>query len=312
MVRSCSQERLSSLVKGWIDMARVPFHTVGIMPFILGTVLAWKQTGVFNPIVFSLSLLALIMVMLTVYASGEYYDLEGDRLTAQLEKNAFSGGSQAVVKGLIPASHAWVTSLAAAGAAGAIGLALQFYYHTGPWTIPMGTIGLSSAFFYSTKPVRLVKRGVGELFIGFCYGWLTIATGYYLQTAHLSPLVYWMSFPIALSIFNVILINEFPDYPADVIEGKANLVVRFGKETCSIVYALTSIVTALSFAAAIPAGAPMISWVFFPPVAALSLYPAWGMTRGHYKDRRKLERMCAITITLNLLVALSYILGLVL
>jgi 1,4-dihydroxy-2-naphthoate octaprenyltransferase len=293
-------------------MARIPFHAVGILPFILGTVLAWKQTGVFSPAVFSLSLLGVILVMLTVYALGEYYDLEGDRLTAQLEKNAFSGGSQAVVKGLIPASHAKNTGFAALAAAGVIGLVLRLHYHTGPWTIPLGVIGLASAFFYSTEPVRLVKRGVGEVFIGFCYGWLTVAMGFYLQTGHFSPLAHWMSIPIALSIFNVILINEFPDYPADVIEGKANLVVRFGKHACSFVYAAAGVATAVAFAASILAGLPAVTWVFFPPVTALSLYPSWGMARGGYKDRQKLERMCAMTIVLNLLIALSYTLGLVL
>jgi len=61
-----------------------------------------------------------------------------------------------------------------------IGLILQFYYKTGPWTIPLGVIGMITGFFYSTPPPRWVKRGIGELLIGFCYGWLPVAAAFYL------------------------------------------------------------------------------------------------------------------------------------
>ena len=121
--------------------------------------------------------------------------------------------------------------------AGIIGLLLQLYYKTGPWTIPLGFMGMVAGFFYSTEPIRWVKRGIGEIIIGFSYGWLPIAVSFYLQTAHLAPLVHLMSLPIALSVFNVILINEFPDYPADLMEGKKTLTVRFGKKSASYIYA---------------------------------------------------------------------------
>lgn len=310
MVGSEAHGSTASLVRGWLTMARIPFHSVGIMPLILGTVLAWRLDGAFSLPVFALSLLAVILIMLATYASGEFYDLEGDRLTATMEKNFFSGGSQAVVEGLIPPVYAKATSYIAAMAAIIIGLVLQFHYATGPWTIPLGIIGLFSGFFYSTEPVRLVKRGVGELFIGLCYGWLPVATAFYLQTSHFSTLAFWMSIPIGLTIFNVILINEFPDYPADRIEGKANLMVRFGKKTGSILYAAAGVGTVVSFAAGILAGAPKVTWAFFPLVATLSLIPSWKMARGGYTDRKKLERMCAATLVLNLLVAAAYIAGL--
>lgn len=291
-------------------MARIPFHLVGAMPFILGTVLAWKLAGAFNLAVFALSMFAVVLIMLATYSSGEYYDLEGDRLTARMEKNAFSGGSQALVKGMIPPAYARMTSYTAAVSAVVIGLVLQFYCKTGPWTIPLGIMGLFSGFFYSTEPIRLVKRGIGEIVIGFCYGWLPVTVAFYLQTSRFIPLASWMSIPIALTIFNVILINEFPDYPADRIEGKANLVVRFGKKAGSMVYAAAGIGTVASFAAGIAAGAPGITWAFFPIIAILSLIPSWKMARGEYTDRKKLERMCGATLVLNLLVTAAYTAGL--
>jgi 1,4-dihydroxy-2-naphthoate octaprenyltransferase len=55
------------------------------------------------------------------------------------------------------------------------------------------------------------------------------------------PLVNWLAVPIGLTIFNVILLNEFPDYPADLVTGKANMVMRLGPERASRLYGLTSL-----------------------------------------------------------------------
>ena len=312
MARSQAHDDTAGLIRGWLVMARFPFHTVGVMPFLLGAVLAWKTTGTFNLPVFVLSILAAVLIMLMTYTSGEYYDLEGDRLSAKLERNQFTGGSQAVAQGVVPPSHALIASYLSAGAAVAIGLILRFYYDTGPWTIPLGAIGLFSGFFYSTKPIRIVERGIGEIVIGFCYGWLPVAAAYYLQTSRFDPLVHWMSIPIALTIFNVIFINEFPDYPADVMTGKKTLAVRLGKQKSAWLYALAQVGAVAAFPLAIPAGAPEITWGFFPVIALCGLYPAWGMARGEYQDRQKLERMCAVTIITNLLIPAAYSAGLIL
>ena len=84
----------------------------------------------------------------------------------------------------------------------------------------------------------MVKRGVGEIFIGFCYGWLPVASAYYIQTATIAPIIHWMWLPIGLSIFNVILLNEFPDYEADKAAGKKNLLYRIGKQKGMFVYVI--------------------------------------------------------------------------
>lgn len=302
----------TGLIRGWLAMARIPFHTVGVMPFILGAVLAWKASGAFDPAVFALGVLAVVLIMLTTYTSGEYYDLEGDRLSAKLERNRFTAGSQAVAQGIVPPSHALIAGYLSAGAAVVAGLILYFCYHTGPWTIPLGVIGLFSGFFYSTQPIRIVKRGMGEIVIGFCYGWLPVAAAFYLQTSRFDPLIHWMSIPIALTIFNVILINEFPDYPADVMTGKKTLSVRLGKKKASLLYALAQVSAVITFPMATLAGAPEIIWAFLPVIAMCGIPPAWGMARGKYQDRRKLERMCAVTIVTNLIIPAAYIAGLIL
>ena len=44
-----------NLLKNIFIMSRPPFHIVGILPFVLGTILAYKITGAFSLPVFLLS-----------------------------------------------------------------------------------------------------------------------------------------------------------------------------------------------------------------------------------------------------------------
>jgi 1,4-dihydroxy-2-naphthoate octaprenyltransferase len=297
-------------IKAWLMMARPPFHLVGVLPFFLGSVLAWRVSGTFNWGVFLWGTMAVILIMLATYLAGEYYDFEGDRLSSQMERNTFSGGSQALVKDMVPRQHASIGSYVSLILAGIIGVLLQFHYKTGPWTIPLGLIGMITGFFYSTEPIRWVKRGIGEILIGFSYGWLPVAASFYLQTAHFAPLVHWMSLPIGLTIFNVVFINEFPDYPADLITKKATLVVRFGKKASSYLYSVLCIGALIVFPFSIKAGLHPYTIILCLPVVVLSLMTTSGMLKGRYADRVALEKMCGITILINLFYSSSFILGL--
>ena len=175
----------------------------------------------------------MVLVMLATYYAGEYWDYAEDSLSARLGPSRFAGGSRVLQRGLLPRRAALWASLVSLLLAVGVGLMLQLGYRTGVWTIPFGVLGMLGGFFYSTRPVRWVSRGWGELWIAFCYGWLPVATGYYLQAGGITPLVHWLAAPIGLTIFNVILLNEFPDYPADLVTGKANMVMRLGPERAS-------------------------------------------------------------------------------
>ncbi|MCD6264945.1 MAG: prenyltransferase [Deltaproteobacteria bacterium] len=299
----------SEIIRGWIQLSRPPFHLVGILPFILGTVLAWHTYGTFNWPVFIWGSLAVILIMLSSYYGGEYHDLKEDRLSSEMERNAFSGGTQVIVKNLLPHKQAKIASYIAIALAGVIGLILQFYYKTGPWTIPLGVIGMIAGFFYSTPPLRWVKRGIGELLIGFCYGWLPVATAFYLQAGTIDNIVHWISIPIACTIFNVILINEFPDYPADLIEGKKNLVIRLGKNTAAFLYIAMTVIAWIAFGLAVSQGLPAVTFLFYLPVFLIGLILVVLVFKKSYIDRKRLELICGLTIVVNLGSSLAYTLA---
>ncbi|MDD5506405.1 MAG: hypothetical protein PHR73_06595, partial [Candidatus Omnitrophica bacterium] len=79
---------------------------------------------------------------------------------------------------------------------------------------------------------------------------------------------------------------------------------------CAFLYAWLVVCAGVSFSLALTKGLPMKSVYFYLPVLITSLILASLMLKGAYKERRLLERMCALTILVNLGTSLSCILGL--
>jgi 1,4-dihydroxy-2-naphthoate polyprenyltransferase len=296
--------KLKSYMVAWWNLSRIPFLSVGVLPLILGFVLAWRwgYKGPFK--LYLLSSVAVILIMWMTYYMGEWNDLEGDRINQKF--NRFSGGSRVLVKGVLPV---WVSALLGYGClAGALLIGLHIYltYQTGPWTLLLGGMGIFSGFFYSGKPFRWSYRGLGEMLIGFCYGWLPIATGFYLFAGFFSHQVFLASIPVSLSIFNVILMNELPDEEADRAVGKKNLVVRFGRERMGDLYIGLSLLVGLSFIKVMSmlGGVPLWLSLLSGIPLILILWNLIQVWRGDYRDAKRLELLCRNTLFINLSLAM--------
>lgn len=296
-------------IKNWLTLSRPPFHTVGVLPFVLGTLLAYKINAVFSLEIFILGVSAVILIMLSTYQSGEYFDYREDEISQRYYKSSFAGGSGVIQAGAMSRPVALWTSIISLIVAGTIGIILQFVLKTGPYTLLLGFLGAFPGFFYSTRPIRLVQRGIGELFIGFCYGWLPVASAYYIQTGSIHPVIHWLSIPIGLTIFNVILLNEFPDYAADKATSKKNLLYRIGKKNGISLYILFSLLASAAMLASPFWGIPFRVIYFYLPVFIISLFIVVMAGRGKHKDKQTLEKLCGLNIAVNLGTSLSYILA---
>ncbi len=303
------QNTFKQTLLGWITLSRPPFHIVGILPFLLGTFLAYRTTGAFHPEVFALGIAGVILIMLSTYHSGEYFDQRENAISSRLHQNPFAGGARMIPEGKMPPGVALWTGIIAILVALLIGIVLQFVYRTGPYTLLLGFLGGLPGFFYSTEPIRLVKRGLGEMFIGFCFGWLPVASSYYIQTAAILPVIHWMWLPIGFSIFNVILLNEFPDYEADIAAGKKNLLYRIGKSKGKTVYIVFNGLTVLTMLLSPCFGVPFQVVYFYLPFAVVALLIVDQMLKNRHEDPRRLEVLCGLNIVVNIGTSLAYILA---
>ncbi len=257
---------IGTKIAGWLGLSLPPFHTVGILPFILGTVLAWRLDSSFNSRVFALSSLGVVLVMLSTYHAGEYFiarrkiSVQGISFGSRL-----AGERRPIRTESLPRSRRPVDQRHhdRPGRDHRPHPAIRIAYR--PADPPAGLLGALPGFFYSTRLIRLFEKGFGELFIGFCYGWLPLAAAFYIQRGYIAPCIHWMALPIGLSIFNVILLNEFPDYPADAAAGKTNLLVRLGKDKGMSIYVLVSILSWFCMYFLLQRGIPRKALYFYLP-----------------------------------------------
>jgi 1,4-dihydroxy-2-naphthoate octaprenyltransferase len=298
-------------IEAWLTLSRIPFLSVGVLPYILGGVLSTYQKNAFRWDISLWGMLGVVMIMLGTYYAGEYWDYLEDSYSAKWGSTRFSGGSQVIQRGLLSRKSAYKASVICFGLASIIVSILYFGYDTGLLTIPLGLIGLIGGIFYSAKPIRWVTRGVGEVWIALCYGWLPIAAGYYLQSERLTDIVHWLALPIGLSIFNVILLNEYPDYEADRAAKKKNLLVRMGRNKSAILFAVTSIGIWITILLSRYLGVPPKIFLFYIPVFFISFILVSSMVRGEWRNRSKLEKLCAGNLLVNLGTTVAYILAFV-
>jgi 1,4-dihydroxy-2-naphthoate octaprenyltransferase len=122
-------------------------------------------------------------------------------------------------------------------------------------------------------------------------------------------LVHWLAVPIGLTIFNVILLNEFPDYAADQQTGKTNLVVRLGRERVSLLYGLVAVGSSTAMLLSLVNGVPRSGLWFYLPILALSLILVGQVMRRRWQNRAVLERLCGANLAVNLGTTAAYVLA---
>lgn len=293
----------------WFKLARPPFHIVGVLPFILGTWLAFKFYETFNLMVFLLGCISVVFIMMATYFAGEYWDVEENKKALSIHHSRFAGGSRIIEQGIFDKKIALYSSVIMLVLAGITGLILVYWYEVGIWAIPLGIIGMIAGFFYSTKPIRWVGTGVGELWIAFCYGWLPVAVGFYLQTQTIDPIVHLISIPIGLSIFNVILLNEYPDYLADKEAGKNNMVVRLGKEKATFLYIIIAIGSWIAGLLSIPYGVPFTLLIIFAPIILMSSLIVRDLSKKQWNNMQRLERLMGMNLMVNVGITVSFIIA---
>ncbi|HOX43579.1 MAG TPA: prenyltransferase [Myxococcota bacterium] len=296
-----------SAARRWLVAMRLPFTTVALAPYLAGAWLARAHGALVSPLAAALGLAAVLLICVGCYLSGEIFDQREDLLTLRHGRSRFAGGTLLVAQGLLPARA--VAAAAVACFASALGLGLAVVLVLGAWwLLLLGAFGGLTAALYSTPPVRLVARGVGEPFIGVCYGWLTLATGYGCASGALLPHSLWLSLAPAFTVVAIILINEFPDFEADRGAGKRNLLQRVGRPAGAWIYAGLQLGAAAALAG-LWAWARPGRWGYAAlvvPAVLLSLGLAVQVgLRGRWRAPAALERVCALTVVSNLVASLE-------
>jgi 1,4-dihydroxy-2-naphthoate octaprenyltransferase len=257
----------------WIRALRAPFFQAVIVPLLLGTAVAWYQTGDFHWGYFLLALVGVLFVHAGTNLANDYFDHRAGADEINREYTKFSGGSRMIQDGLLGARSILAAALIFFALGGLVGLYLAWVRG---WPIlVIGAAGVISGYFYTGAPLRLGYRGWGEFITGLNCGPLVVLGAYYVQARELSWQAAVASLPVGILIATILYINEFSDHDADKAAGKTHLVVRLGPER-----AVTGFYLLLAAAyAAIVVGCALLV-IPWPALASLLTAPiAWRAAR---------------------------------
>jgi 1,4-dihydroxy-2-naphthoate polyprenyltransferase len=288
----------------WLALFRLGATARGVLPFLLGGVIAWSRGASINVAVLLLSSLAVLCVMLMTFLLNEYYDYATD--TANKDFHRLSGGSRILPLGLVPRRSVFIAAHVFLAIAVGLGLLLYLFFDTGPLTIPLGAGAIFIGYFYTAVPFQWSYRGIGEITIAFSCGWLATVTGYYLQVGRIDTVATLASLPGSISVFLVILMNEIPDIKSDTASGKNNLAVRLGLEKAGVLYAILLIVCYISIIVNVFFGVPVISAYLSIPLLPLIAWNILTIFRQGMANHDIWEPMSMRTLVFDHLITIIY------
>ena len=207
-------------------------------PVLVGSALGYTAGGDFRAGLFALALLAIMALHAGANVVNDYFDHLSRNDWVNRNPTPFSGGSRFIQNGLLSPKATLLTGLAYLAVGSAIGLLIVALTRS-LFILGIGVVGVLGGFFYTAWPIRLGYRGIGEIVIGFLFGVLPVYGSYYLQARSVELLPLLPALIVAILIFLVIFINEFPDLPADRQVNKKTMIVALGIPACVVIYRVT-------------------------------------------------------------------------
>ncbi|MFQ5920196.1 MAG: prenyltransferase [Thermoplasmata archaeon] len=298
----------------WIRALRAPFLVASILPFLVGVLAAYQAANVFDPLLFALSLVGVILFHLATNMLNDNFDYRSGNDLAVEHENPFAGGGRVLITGRVNVNVHLTVGLAIFLAGIAVGLVIfgllgGFATSAGQLLFVIGVIGAGSVYSYVGPPLKLANRGLGEFFVGLAFGPLVVVGAFLVQTGTVTLGVIFLSLSMGLLVAAILWINEFPDVSADVSVGKRTLMARVGPKRAVNVY-----VGLLAAAFFMPMVASLLGVA--PPTTLLTLLAlplavrtARGL-RANYQDPHALIPSNAGTIGLTVVFSLLLLAGL--
>jgi len=162
--------------KLWLAALKPPMYSVAIIPIILGTAIAYQETGGFSLPIFATFILSAILILAWLNLSNDVFDADTGIDVNKAHSIVNLTGNKSLIF--------WLSNLfLLVGIAGIFAIS----YWRGDWMI-LELIALCCflGYTYQGPPFRLGYQGLGEIICFFTFGPLAIAAAYYPQAGSFS------------------------------------------------------------------------------------------------------------------------------
>jgi 1,4-dihydroxy-2-naphthoate octaprenyltransferase len=244
----------------WWLAARPRTLPASIAGVLMGTALAWWD-GQWHPLAAFFALLGAVLLQIGSNLANDVYDFERGTDTSER-----LGPPRVTQSGLLTPTQVkrgmWMTFLLAA-------LAGVYLISRAGWPIVLiGVTAILAAIGYTGGPFPFGYYGLGDLFVFLYFGLASVVGSYYVQTLHLSPLVWWMALPIGALTTAILVVNNLRDRAQDQASGKYTLAVYLGETGTRWEYTLLlafafGLLPFLVWKGKLPWGA-LFPWLAFP------------------------------------------------
>jgi 2-carboxy-1,4-naphthoquinone phytyltransferase len=225
--------------KLWLAAIKPPMYSVAIMPMVVGSAIAYAETGQFDGGIFALFLLAAVLILAWENLSNDVFDSE----TGIDVNKAHSVVNLTRNRRLVFALANLCLGLGIAGIV-AIALAQQ-----DPTVLVLILLCCGLGYMYQGPPFRLGYQGLGEVLCFFSFGPLAMGAAYYSQTQSWSWGSQMAGVMVGLTTTLVLFCSHFHQVEDDIAAGKRSPIVRLGTKrgaalvpwVCGIVFAIAAL-----------------------------------------------------------------------
>jgi 1,4-dihydroxy-2-naphthoate octaprenyltransferase len=270
-----ARRSLLNIAKSLVKLLRPQFLVAGLFLNLLGAAVA-AHLG--SDISLS-KLLAFQLVISSCQLAGAVANEYSDAGTDAINKNRtwFSGGSGEFALGRI--SRRAVIALGVFWTMSAIaGMSiLGFLLGGGVGLFALMIVGLVLTFAYSVRPMKFSYRGVGELTMGAMVSFLGPTASFLAQHGSWDNTILAVTIPLVFQMMALMMVVEYPDFEADSVVGKRNLVVRLGRDRAWSFGIVMLLLGAVSALIGVALGLPVTAAVAMALILLLEIAFFWGV-----------------------------------
>ncbi|HEX7096940.1 MAG TPA: 1,4-dihydroxy-2-naphthoate polyprenyltransferase, partial [Acidimicrobiales bacterium] len=217
----------------WIAGARPRTLPAALVPVLVGTGAAVRDTGEWNHGVVVWRAIAALVVSLAIQIGTNYANdySDGVRGTDAADR---VGPVRLVGSGLKPPGAVKRAALLSFAVAGVAGLALAAAVSW--WLLVVGAASFLAGWFYTGGPRPYGYAGLGEVFVFVFFGLVATVGSTYVHTEEITGLSVAVAVPIGFLVTALLVVNNLRDIPSDTRAGKRTLAVRLGERRTRLLY----------------------------------------------------------------------------
>ena len=204
----------------WLFAARPKTLWAGIIPVIVGTVMAF-EAGKFHLISFLATLACAVLLQVGTNFANDLFDFQKGADNA-----ARKGPMRVTQAGLVTPHEMKVATITVMALVFLVGIYLVW---RAGW--PIMIIGLLSILFavlYTGGPFPLGYVGLGDILVLIFFGPVAVGGTYYIVAGNINRAVLLAGFAVGMIATAILIVNNLRDMETDRRSGKNTLAVRFG------------------------------------------------------------------------------------